>query len=48
MCVCQEKDDTNSLNKYSHNFFGLYCTCRRPYPDPDDQVRPPGAHLFTS
>lgn len=33
-----EKDDVNSLNKYSHNFFGLYCTCRRPYPDPDDQV----------
>ncbi|MED6276013.1 putative E3 ubiquitin-protein ligase ubr7, partial [Characodon lateralis] len=33
-----EKDDVNSLNKYSHNFFGVYCTCRRPYPDPDDQV----------
>ncbi|PWA23269.1 hypothetical protein CCH79_00020575 [Gambusia affinis] len=34
-----EKDDANSLNKYSHNFFGLYCTCRRPYPDPEDQVQ---------
>ncbi|XP_017293782.1 putative E3 ubiquitin-protein ligase UBR7 [Kryptolebias marmoratus] len=33
-----EKDDVNSQNKYNHNFFGVYCTCRRPYPDPDDQV----------
>lgn len=33
-----EKDDINSLNKYTQNFFGLYCTCSRPYPDPDDQV----------
>ncbi|KAM3602796.1 uncharacterized protein V6R79_010834 [Siganus canaliculatus] len=33
-----EKEDVNSLNKYSQNFFGLYCTCSRPYPDPDDQV----------
>ncbi|KAM6991828.1 putative E3 ubiquitin-protein ligase UBR7 isoform 2-T2 [Tautogolabrus adspersus] len=33
-----EKDDVNHLNKYSHNFFGVYCTCNRPYPDPDDQV----------
>uniref|UniRef100_H3C9Z4 Putative E3 ubiquitin-protein ligase UBR7 n=1 Tax=Tetraodon nigroviridis TaxID=99883 RepID=H3C9Z4_TETNG len=33
-----EKDSVNSLNKYSQNFFGLYCTCSRPYPDPDDQV----------
>ncbi|XP_072217935.1 putative E3 ubiquitin-protein ligase UBR7 [Leuresthes tenuis] len=33
-----DKDDTNNLNKYSQNFFGLYCTCSRPYPDPDDQV----------
>ncbi|XP_061602875.1 putative E3 ubiquitin-protein ligase UBR7 [Cololabis saira] len=32
-----DKEDVNSLNKYSHNFFGVYCTCRRPYPDPDDQ-----------
>ncbi|KAM9703117.1 putative E3 ubiquitin-protein ligase UBR7 [Menidia menidia] len=33
-----EKDDANSLNLYSQNFFGLYCTCSRPYPDPEDQV----------
>uniref|UniRef100_A0A1A7WKV9 Ubiquitin protein ligase E3 component n-recognin 7 n=1 Tax=Iconisemion striatum TaxID=60296 RepID=A0A1A7WKV9_9TELE len=32
-----EKEDANSQNKYSHNFFGMYCTCSRPYPDPDDQ-----------
>ncbi|KAM8725312.1 putative E3 ubiquitin-protein ligase UBR7 isoform 1-T1 [Acanthopagrus schlegelii] len=33
-----EKEEVNTLNKYSHNFFGVYCTCSRPYPDPDDQV----------
>ncbi|XP_056150706.1 putative E3 ubiquitin-protein ligase UBR7 isoform X2 [Lampris incognitus] len=33
-----EKEQINGENKYSHNFFGLYCTCNRPYPDPDDQV----------
>ncbi|XP_053192960.1 putative E3 ubiquitin-protein ligase UBR7 [Scomber japonicus] len=33
-----DKDELNSLNKYSHNFFGEYCTCSRPYPDPEDQV----------
>uniref|UniRef100_A0A8C2WUN8 Putative E3 ubiquitin-protein ligase UBR7 n=1 Tax=Cyclopterus lumpus TaxID=8103 RepID=A0A8C2WUN8_CYCLU len=33
-----EKEEVNSLNKYSQNFFGVYCTCSRPYPDPDDQV----------
>ncbi|XP_070705229.1 putative E3 ubiquitin-protein ligase UBR7 [Pempheris klunzingeri] len=33
-----EKEEVNSVNKYSHNFFGVYCTCGRPYPDPDDQV----------
>jgi len=27
------KVDTNSLNKYNHNFRGLYCVCDRPYPD---------------
>uniref|UniRef100_G3PK72 Putative E3 ubiquitin-protein ligase UBR7 n=1 Tax=Gasterosteus aculeatus aculeatus TaxID=481459 RepID=G3PK72_GASAC len=32
------KEEVNALNKYSHNFSGLYCTCSRPYPDPDDQV----------
>ncbi|XP_030626983.1 putative E3 ubiquitin-protein ligase UBR7 [Chanos chanos] len=33
-----EKDKLNTENKYSHNFFGLYCTCDRPYPDPEDQI----------
>lgn len=33
-----EKDHLNADNQYSHNFFGLYCTCNRPYPDVDDQV----------
>ncbi|XP_076873739.1 putative E3 ubiquitin-protein ligase UBR7 isoform X2 [Brachyhypopomus gauderio] len=33
-----EKEKMNSGNKYSHNFFGLYCTCDRPYPDPEDEV----------
>lgn len=32
-----DKEEVNSGNKYSHNFFGLYCTCSRPYPDPEDQ-----------
>lgn len=34
----QDKEKVNSGNKYSHNFFGLYCTCDRPYPDPEDEV----------
>ncbi|KAJ3607171.1 hypothetical protein NHX12_026684 [Muraenolepis orangiensis] len=33
-----DKEKLNSQNKYSQNFFGLYCTCQRPYPDPEDQV----------
>jgi len=36
--VMQDKEKVNSGNKYSHNFFGLYCTCDRPYPDPEDEV----------
>ncbi|KAK1796045.1 hypothetical protein P4O66_009151 [Electrophorus voltai] len=33
-----DKEKVNLGNKYSHNFFGLYCTCDRPYPDPEDEV----------
>nr|XP_004649379.1 putative E3 ubiquitin-protein ligase UBR7 [Jaculus jaculus] len=33
-----EKAKTNSCNKYNDNFFGLYCICKRPYPDPEDEV----------
>ncbi|GAV65769.1 zf-UBR domain-containing protein [Cephalotus follicularis] len=29
------KDVENIENSYNHNFKGLYCTCDRPYPDPD-------------
>ncbi|KAK4474129.1 hypothetical protein MN116_003433 [Schistosoma mekongi] len=31
----EEKDDENNLNQYSENFSNRYCTCQRPYPDPD-------------
>lgn len=27
------KDALNDLNKYNHNFKGLFCTCNRPYPE---------------
>ncbi|KAL0267397.1 UNVERIFIED_CONTAM: hypothetical protein PYX00_009681 [Menopon gallinae] len=33
-----DKDPVNENNEYNHNFKGLYCTCKRPYPDPDDHV----------
>ncbi|CAI8011601.1 Putative E3 ubiquitin-protein ligase UBR7 [Geodia barretti] len=36
--LCAEKTPLNPRNKYNHNFSGLYCTCNRPYPDPDDEV----------
>ncbi|CAK9798399.1 Putative E3 ubiquitin-protein ligase UBR7 [Anthophora quadrimaculata] len=32
------KDLINMENQYNHNFDGLYCTCKRPYPDPEDTV----------
>ncbi|XP_063699148.1 putative E3 ubiquitin-protein ligase UBR7 [Culicoides brevitarsis] len=28
----------NEDNKYNQNFSGVYCTCKRPYPDPEDNV----------
>ena len=34
----EEKDPINSLNKYNHNFNGLYCTCNTPYPDESNQA----------
>ncbi|KAK6181399.1 hypothetical protein SNE40_009256 [Patella caerulea] len=34
----KEKDANNSRNRYGQNFKGLYCSCHRPYPDPDDEV----------
>ncbi|XP_043373805.1 putative E3 ubiquitin-protein ligase UBR7 isoform X1 [Dermochelys coriacea] len=33
-----EKGKVNSGNKYNHNFYGLYCVCKRPYPDPEDEI----------
>ena len=31
------KQEENN-NSYNQNFTGLYCTCSRPYPDPEDPV----------
>nr|XP_026486444.1 putative E3 ubiquitin-protein ligase UBR7 [Vanessa tameamea] len=32
------KSDLNEDNYYNQNFSGLYCTCQRPYPDPESTV----------
>ncbi|KAG7305863.1 hypothetical protein JYU34_008405 [Plutella xylostella] len=32
------KTQLNNDNNYNQNFNGLYCTCHRPYPDPDNPV----------
>ncbi|CAF0836202.1 unnamed protein product [Didymodactylos carnosus] len=31
------KEAENTLNKYDDNFRGLYCTCKKPYPDSEIQ-----------
>ncbi|CAN6987107.1 hypothetical protein IGI04_001355 [Brassica rapa subsp. trilocularis] len=31
------KDVENSENSYNHNFKGLYCSCDKPYPDPNGE-----------
>ncbi|KAI0209019.1 putative E3 ubiquitin-protein ligase UBR7 [Lamellibrachia satsuma] len=36
--LCPDKVPENADNRYNQNFLGTYCTCHRPYPDPDDQV----------
>ncbi|XP_055878730.1 putative E3 ubiquitin-protein ligase UBR7 [Biomphalaria glabrata] len=28
----------NARNRYNQNFRGLYCSCSRPYPDPEDKI----------
>lgn len=33
-----DKEKTNEQNSYNQNFSGVYCTCSRPYPDPEDPV----------
>jgi len=37
-CKLEPKKEQNVENKYNQNFAGLYCTCTRPYPDPEDPV----------
>jgi len=37
-CKLVPSKEENIENKYNQNFSGLYCICRRPYPDPDDPV----------
>lgn len=31
------KDVENPENSYNHNFKGLYCSCDKPYPDPNGE-----------
>ncbi|XP_059613825.1 putative E3 ubiquitin-protein ligase UBR7 [Phlebotomus argentipes] len=33
-----EKGSENTENHYNQNFSGLYCSCHRPYPDPEDPI----------
>ncbi|GAB0089148.1 E3 ubiquitin-protein ligase UBR7 [Sergentomyia squamirostris] len=33
-----EKSAENTENHYNQNFAGLYCSCHRPYPDPEDPI----------
>lgn len=32
------KMEDNEANTYNQNFSGVYCTCKRPYPDPEDTI----------
>lgn len=34
--LLKEKLPVNPENEYNQNFKGAYCTCHRPYPDPED------------
>ncbi|XP_047478594.1 putative E3 ubiquitin-protein ligase UBR7 [Penaeus chinensis] len=36
--LLKDKLPENPENHYNHNFRGSYCTCQRPYPDPEDTV----------
>lgn len=36
--LANDKAPVNEKNKYNQNFKGDYCTCHRPYPDPEDKV----------
>lgn len=33
--LTEDKAPTNARNVYSQNFTGVYCSCHRPYPDPE-------------
>lgn len=33
-----KKTELNVLNSYNQNFSGVYCTCKRPYPDEEDTI----------
>ncbi|XP_067941399.1 putative E3 ubiquitin-protein ligase UBR7 isoform X2 [Watersipora subatra] len=33
----KDKEPFNDLNRYDQNFKGVYCSCHRPYPDPDNE-----------
>lgn len=34
-----DKDSENHNNSYNQNYKGLYCTCHRPYPDPNGETQ---------
>uniref|UniRef100_A0A2C9M5L8 UBR-type domain-containing protein n=1 Tax=Biomphalaria glabrata TaxID=6526 RepID=A0A2C9M5L8_BIOGL len=34
----KEPKGLNARNHYNQNFRGLYCSCSRPYPDPEDKI----------
>lgn len=33
-----DKNPVNDMNLYNQNFTGVYCTCHKPYPDPEDNI----------
>ncbi|CAI5463500.1 unnamed protein product [Closterium sp. Yama58-4] len=34
-----DKDPLNERNEYNQNYAGVYCNCRRPYPDPEAEAQ---------
>ena len=37
-CKLEPKKEVNTRNRYNQNFLGVYCTCHRSYPDPEDNT----------
>lgn len=33
--LCPDKEPENAANVYNQNYKGVYCYCKRPYPDPE-------------